>query len=175
VTGAISKLRTFVINTLLASPLVPSAIRVRGLRLCGVSVPDSARVHPQCYFSTTRVSIGEDSFVNTRCFFESHDTITIGDRVSLAMEVLLCTPSHHVGPPAERAGPSFMGPIVIGDGCWLGARSTVLTGVTIGPGCVIAAGALVTSNCAADGLYVGVPARRVKDLERTPVQTDGAA
>jgi acetyltransferase-like isoleucine patch superfamily enzyme len=40
----------------------------------------------------------------------------------------------------------------------------VLSGVTIGPGCVIGAGAVVTNECDANGLYVGVRAVRKKDL-----------
>ena len=38
-------------------------------------------------------------------------------------------------------------------------------GVTVGDGCVLAAGAVVTGDCEPDGLYAGVPARRVKDLD----------
>jgi maltose O-acetyltransferase len=41
----------------------------------------------------------------------------------------------------------------------------VLPGVTVGDGCVIAAGAVVNADCQPDGLYAGVPARRVRDLE----------
>jgi maltose O-acetyltransferase len=40
----------------------------------------------------------------------------------------------------------------------------VLDGVTIGAGCVIAAGAVVTRDCEPDGLYAGVPAVRKRDL-----------
>jgi maltose O-acetyltransferase len=40
----------------------------------------------------------------------------------------------------------------------------VLPGVTIGAGCAVAAGAVVTADCEPDGLYAGVPARRVRDL-----------
>lgn len=51
------------------------------------------------------------------------------------------------------------------DGCWLGGNVTVLPGVTIGRGCVIAAGAVVTKSCDPNGLYAGVPARRIRDLD----------
>ncbi|WP_408003863.1 LbetaH domain-containing protein [Puerhibacterium puerhi] len=39
-----------------------------------------------------------------------------------------------------------------------------MPGVTIGRGCIIAAGSVVTSDCQPDGLYAGVPAARKKDL-----------
>ncbi len=52
------------------------------------------------------------------------------------------------------------GNAVIGDRCFLGLNSTIRDGVTLAPGCVVAAGALVTADTEPDGLYVGVPARR---------------
>ena len=57
-----------------------------------------------------------------------------------------------------------MEPIRVEAGSWLGAGVLVLPGVTIGHGSVIAAGAVVTKSTCADGLYAGVPARRVRDL-----------
>lgn len=52
----------------------------------------------------------------------------------------------------------------IGMGTWIGAGAVVLPGVTIGPGCVVAAGAVVVRHCEPNGLYAGVPARRVKEI-----------
>nr|WP_246078761.1 DapH/DapD/GlmU-related protein [Modestobacter excelsi] len=54
--------------------------------------------------------------------------------------------------------------VIIGRGSWIGAAATVLPGVTVAPGCVIAAGAVVTRDTQPDGLYVGVPARRIRSL-----------
>jgi maltose O-acetyltransferase len=50
----------------------------------------------------------------------------------------------------------------IGDRCWIGARATILPGVSIGDGTVVAAGAVVTKDCEPDALYAGVPARRLR-------------
>jgi maltose O-acetyltransferase len=163
---AIFKLRSVVANSLLSSVVFPVAVRVRLLRLCGMQIGPRAQVRGLCYvMSPTEITLGPDAFVNTGCYLESLAPITIGARTSLAMQVLLCTTSHEIGEPDLRAGKSFRAPIVIGEGCWLGARCTVLPGVTIGDGCVIAAGALVAGDCEPNGLYVGVPARRVRDLD----------
>lgn len=56
-------------------------------------------------------------------------------------------------------------PITVGKGCWIGANAIILPGVTIGDGCIIGAGAVVNKDCAPNGLYVGVPTKRVRDLE----------
>ncbi|WJH37282.1 hypothetical protein N6H14_05985 [Paenibacillus sp. CC-CFT747] len=76
-----------------------------------------------------------------------------------------------MGGPDKRAGAPIGLPIVIGDGVWIGTRATVLPGVRIGDGSVIAAGAVVTKDCAPHGIYAGTPARRVKELAG-PAQTE---
>jgi maltose O-acetyltransferase len=47
---------------------------------------------------------------------------------------------------------------VVGNGCWVGAKSVILGGVTIGDGAIIAAGAVVTRDVPAHTLVAGVPA-----------------
>jgi maltose O-acetyltransferase len=161
------KFMSIIVNSVLASVLVPVELRVWALRRCGMTLGVHAQVRAQCYVMTpSNVTLGDGAFVNNRCFLESHAPIVIGARTSLAMEVLLCTSSHHIGDAQARGGPSFIAPIEIGEGCWLGARCTVLPGVTIGDSCVIASGALVTSDCEPNGVYAGVPAKRLRDLEQ---------
>jgi acetyltransferase-like isoleucine patch superfamily enzyme len=53
-------------------------------------------------------------------------------------------------------------PISIGEDCWFGARVTVLAGVTIGDGCVIAAGSVVTRDIPARSIAAGIPARVIR-------------
>lgn len=91
-------------------------------------------------------------------------SITIGNNCFIAMNCVLTTSTHEIGDSKRRAGNNRLLPIIIEDGCWLGTNVTVLPGVTIGRGCIIAAGAVVTKNCEPNGMYAGVPARRIKDL-----------
>jgi maltose O-acetyltransferase len=155
-----------VLNAVANFPLVP-ARRWRGrvLRSAGV------RAHPRVTICSGlrvagegRVTIGISSFVNHGCYFDSAADITIGAHVALGDHVRLITSVHETGPTGHRAGSRGSRPIWIGDGCWLGSGVTVLPGVHVGAGCVIGAGSVVTRDCAPDGLYVGTPARRVRDL-----------
>lgn len=52
--------------------------------------------------------------------------------------------------------------IVIEDDVWIGAGVKILDGVTIAKGCVIGANAVVTRSTEAYGIYVGVPAQKIK-------------
>ena len=156
--------RGLLVNTLAASHLTPAALRGRLLRLGGVEISRSAQIRPGFYFGAPNVTIGEDSFINVGCFFDESAGITIGRGCDIGMEVMFATSSHLVGPAERRAGAQTSGPIVIGDGTWIGARATILPGVTVDAGCVIAAGAVVTADTAPDTLYAGVPARAVKEV-----------
>jgi maltose O-acetyltransferase len=55
--------------------------------------------------------------------------------------------------------------VSIGDGVWIGARTTVLPGVTIGSGAIVAAGSVVNRDVEADTMVAGVPARLVRGLD----------
>jgi maltose O-acetyltransferase len=65
---------------------------------------------------------------------------------------------------SRRAGDLKAEPVTIGDGAWIGARATILPGVTIGGGAVVAAGSVVTRDLPANVLAGGVPARVIREL-----------
>ncbi|PRY64660.1 succinyltransferase-like protein [Glaciihabitans tibetensis] len=110
------------------------------------------------------IRIGENVFVNSFCYFDAAESISVGDGTRIGDHVRLVTSTHSLGGPDQRAGAGISSPISIGRGVWLGSSVVVLPGVTIGDGCVIAAGAVVTRSTAQNGLYAGVPAKRIKDL-----------
>lgn len=112
----------------------------------------------------TRLHIGRDCWFNIGCMLNLGATITIGDRVAIGHQVMILTDSHAIGDQKRRAGPLTALPVQIGDGAWVGARATILPGVTIGEGAVVAAGAVVTKTVAPNLLVGGVPARPIREL-----------
>ena len=62
----------------------------------------------------------------------------------------------------EEKGPGLDLPVVIEDDCWIGANVTILKGVVIGRGSIVAAGAVVTRSCAPYSIIGGVPAKLIK-------------
>lgn len=155
--------RFVVITSAIGSPLVPRPLRWRLLRAYGMDVKRSA-ISPNVFIGSRQLTVGRGAYINTGCFLDTFERITIGDRCSLGMQVTVITSSHADGTPGQRAGPLEGAPVSIGAGTWVGARATILPGVTIGEGCVIAAGSVVVKNCGPHGVYAGVPARRVRDL-----------
>jgi len=157
----------FFANVLASSYFTPPQIRFLLLRTVGLDLQTKS-VKAKCYFNTKNVSIGKDTYINYNCSFYSADKqgglINIGRSCFFAMNVLVITMTHATGTARQRAGEKKYYPVTIEDGCWIGANSTILPGVCIGKGCIIAAGSVVNTDCAPHGLYAGVPARRIKDL-----------
>ena len=111
-----------------------------------------------------RLIIGEDVWLNFGCIFDLADQITIGNRVDMGHEILIMTTTHEIGNQPRRAGERMTKPVVIGNGTWLGARCTILPGVTVGEGAIVAAGAVVTKDVESNTLVGGVPAKVIRHL-----------
>ena len=89
--------------------------------------------------------------------------IEIGDDVTLAPRVhILC----HDASTKKFLGYTKIGRVTIGNNVFIGAESVVLPGVTIGAGCVIAAGSVVTSDIPENSIAAGVPAVVKKKIEQ---------
>lgn len=160
-------LKKVIMNSFAANcPLL--SIRMFLYRLVGLKIGENTRINPKCFFSTSNISIGCNSFINRFC--EAHDGlmgggILIGNNCYIAFNVVFCLVSHEIGASHMRAGKRFGGNIIIGDGSWIGANTTIMPNVIIGKGVVIAAGSLVNKDCEDNCLYAGVPARRIKELQ----------
>lgn len=145
-------------------PLLPRPARTKLLRAFGVEI-GHAVVEPGVWLAAPNVTIGDGVYLNADAHLDANARITIGARSRIGPRVTLLTSAHDVGPREQRCGTHIGQPVTIGEGCWLGAAVTVLPGVTIASGCVIGAGSVVTRDTEPDGLYVGSPARRVRDLD----------
>lgn len=151
-------------NVVLGSSLIPRDLRSFLLGLSGIKVASRANIYPGVRFKSRLISFGNLVMVNERVYFDNLAHISIEDSVSIGPEAILITSTHEMGEATGRAGRIRSKPITIKSGCWLGARVTVLPGVTIQDGCVVAAGSIVTRDTTPNGLYTGAPAKRVKEL-----------
>lgn len=154
-----------VFNALLGSDLIPAFARVKLMRAAGFDVSDACTIWAGCSFRSRKITIGEEVFVNVGFFFDGYDRCTIGNRVRIGQFVRVITATHDIGPSSQRGTVAVVGkPVRIEDGCWIGTGATLLPGVTVAQGCVIAAYSVLTKSTEPNGLYAGIPARRVRDL-----------
>lgn len=130
-------------------------------RLLDSQVPKSLRVFPPFYTDFGKnIKIGDNVFINACCHFQDHGGVTIGDGCQIGHNVVFATLNHELAP--ERRQNTYSAPIVLGRNVWVGANATILQGVTVGDNAVIAAGAVVTKDVAADTIVGGVPAKFIK-------------
>ena len=108
------------------------------------------------------IEIGKNVFINHGCSFLDMGGITIEDDVLIGPKVNLVTENHPLDPINRRA--LIAKAIVIKRNAWIGAAATILPGVTIGENSVIAAGAVVTKDVAANTIVGGVPAKFIKNI-----------
>lgn len=113
----------------------------------------------------SRFRVGTGCIINSPFYADVSGEVSIGDRVSIGHHCTIITSSHAIGPSSNRAGPMKPEPVVVEDGCWLGAGVTVLPGVKVGKGSVVGPGSLVAADVPPNKLVGGVPARVIKALE----------
>lgn len=113
-----------------------------------------------------QLCIGSDTWLSPGVIFHTHldAPIVVGSNCDIGPTVELITGGHIIGTASRRAGTGTAKPIVINDGCWIGAGSRILGGVNIGSGSVVAAGSVVVRDVPANVLVAGVPAVVKKDL-----------
>lgn len=108
--------------------------------------------------------IGSDCLIDLGCEFEVGETITIGNHVKLDYEVMILTTTHELGPRDHRAGALVRKPVTIEDGAWIGFRSIVLPGITVGTGAIVEPCSLVSKDVLPHTRVAGNPARQLEIL-----------
>jgi acetyltransferase-like isoleucine patch superfamily enzyme len=140
-------------------------------RVVGARIGRHAAVFMGCYWyfyrpfgrNPGRIAIGDHTIINRRCTLDGRGGLNIGNNVSVSPEVMLITSNHLKDDPdfgvEDRA-------ITIEDYAWIGSRATILPGVTIGSGAVVAAGAVVTKDVPPYTVVGGVPAKAIGERAR---------
>lgn len=155
-----------VMSSLLASETLPAFLRTKAMRAVGFQISREATIWAGASFRSKKVEIGSNVFINVGFYHDGYDMLHIGDNVRIGPFVRVVTATHEIGPSNQRGMVEVVGkPVRIEDACWIGAGVSILPGVTINRGCVVAADSVVYESTEADGLYAGNPARRVRELE----------
>ncbi len=133
-------------------------------KLIGKKVDESFKLFPPFNADFAKnITFGKNVFINSGCKFQDQGGITIGDRVLIGHNVVLATVNHAL--ELEKKRKNHYAPIIIENDVWIGSNVTVLPGIRIGQGAVVAAGAVVTKDVAPLTVVGGVPAKLIKRIE----------
>lgn len=117
--------------------------------------------------SEANITIGNNCYIGFgfSALASAEANISIGDNVLFASNVLVTNENHGIDPESNTP---YMDQklsardVVIGNGCWIGEKVCILSGVTIGEKCIIGAGSIVTRSIPSYSIAVGNPARIIK-------------
>lgn len=144
----------------------PEELRRLMSELIGKKLDDAFGLFPPFHTDCgLNISIGLRTFINMGCSFQDWGGITIGDDCLIGHNCAICTVNHSQN-PGRRGDMTCLG-VKIGNKVWIGANVTILPGVTIGDGAIVAAGAVVNRDVAPLTIVGGIPAKKIKDLDKT--------
>ena len=110
------------------------------------------------------IRVGEQCRMFTNISAREASLITIGDRVTVSSEVEFCTHDNAII-KAIPGKTDVVGPITIGDDCFIGMRSILMYGVTLGDHCVVGAGSVVTKSFPPRTVLAGNPAKAICTID----------
>lgn len=119
---------------------------------------------------TPEIIIGENCDIGAFNHFTCINKIVIGDGLLTGKWVTITDNSHgtteiqtlQVAPKSRNLWSK--GPVIIGNNVWIGDKATILPGVTIGDGVIVAANSVVTHDIPPYSMVAGVPAKIIKQL-----------
>jgi putative colanic acid biosynthesis acetyltransferase WcaF len=144
----------------------PSGVKRLLLRVFGAIVGQGVVVKPRVNVKYPwHLTIGNHAWIGEGVWLDSLAPIRIGANACLSQGVMVETGNHDWTKPTFDL---FVREVVIGDGAWAAVRSLLLPGATLASHAVLGAGSVLAGATEPYGVYVGVPARRVKDRVLSP-------
>ena len=129
---------------------------------CGVN---TKIVGPLYVGNVAHLSLGSNVWIGTNFSVYGNGKVIIDDNVDVAPEVSILTGSHEIShEKGHRAGEGIQYRVCIKEGCWVGARATIMGNTEVGKGSVIGAAALVNTSVAPNTLCAGVPAKALRTI-----------
>lgn len=135
------------------------------LKIACVNVGSTTRVvGPLVLGNAVRLSVGNGTWLGQDfCVYGSGECI-IGNNCDIGPNVVVLSGSHKIGNADRRAGKGLHFRTEIGNGVWIGGRSTIYGNIKIDDSSVVAAGAVVRKNVDRNTIVGGVPAKLIRKL-----------
>lgn len=133
-----------------------SRIRVKALRLFGAKIGRGVVIKPGVNVKYPwLLTVGDYSWIGEDVWIDNLAEVSIGSNCCLSQGAMLLCGNHNYRLPTFDL---MVKPIIVEDGAWVGAKSVVCPGVTVGRDSILTVGSMATSNLEAGKIYQGIPA-----------------
>lgn len=159
--------RRAVINAFANLPVFTARQRARILRRVGVHSAPDVQIEGGFRIAGDRdLWLGPGVFLNHDAYIDCVGEVRLGANSGMAHGAQIITSHHDIrGPEHERIEmPTEPRPVTIGKAVWIGANAIILPGVTVADRCLIGAGSVLAKDTEPNGVYMGVPARRIREI-----------
>ena len=139
---------------------IPShTIRNIKYKFFGMKIGKGSTLHMWAlFFDPRNIMIGEDTIIGDHAFLDGRDKLKIGNHVDIASSVMIYNSEHDLSKDDFSA---ITAPVEIDDYVFIGPRVTIMPGVKIGKGAVVAGGAVVIKDVDPFTIVGGVPAKPI--------------
>jgi putative colanic acid biosynthesis acetyltransferase WcaF len=135
--------------------------RVFLLRCFGAKLGQRCHIYPKARIWAPWNLVCEDVVaVADEAIIYNPEVVFLGSHCTISQQAYLCGATHDHNDPAF---PLVAAKIHIGSHAWICARATVQLGVSVAEGAVLGLGAVATKNLEPWSIYVGIPARKIKE------------
>lgn len=132
--------------------------------ITGEKIAENTEIRLPFYSDYGRnIKLGERVFINANVMMVDLGGITIEDDVLIGPGAYLISVNHQLAPHQRKE--LDLKPVLIKKNAWIGAKATILPGVTVGENAVVAAGAVVTKDVPANTVVAGMPAKIIKKID----------
>lgn len=149
--------------------LIPSLWKCWMLRAFGASIGQGVRIKPGVRIKFPwRLTVGNYVWIGECAWLDNLAPITLENHVCLSQSVYLCTGNHDWSHPHFQLR---IAPILIQQGCWIAARSTIGPGVTVKQGAVLTLGSVAGKSLDSMTIYAGNPAQPIQRRTFNPTDS----
>lgn len=146
-----------------SNALLPYSTKCSILRLFGASIGDGVVVKPHVHIKYPwKLSVGDHSWIGEYVWIDNLEMVKIGKHCCVSQGALILSGNHNY---KSSSFDLILKPIHVEDGAWIGAKSIVTQGITVGSHAVLAVGSVASQDLKAFKVYRGNPAEMVKSRE----------